>query len=98
MVIKLGYFGVGPWISDKEDCADENAEIKIEVIENDIEPKTEPEFIDLQMTEKSYQVCTFNNNLSELEGFQFRWLRIKGFCAACPISITLFFHHLKKKK
>ena len=59
LVIKLGYFGVGPWISDKEDCADENAEIKIEVIENDIEPKTEPEFIDLQTTEKSYQVCKY---------------------------------------
>ena len=67
MVKKLGCFGIGPWISDKEDCADENAEIKIEVIENDIEPKTEPEFIDLQTTEKSYQVCTFNNNLFELK-------------------------------
>ena len=50
-------FIYGPWISDKEDCPDENAEIKIEVIENDIEPKTEPELIDLQATEESYQVC-----------------------------------------
>lgn len=44
-------------ISDKENCPEENAEIKIEVIENDIEPKTEPELIDLQATEESYQVC-----------------------------------------
>ena len=62
MVINLGYFG--PWISDKEDFADENAEIKIEVIENDIELKTEPEFIDLQTNEESYQVCTFHYRIS----------------------------------
>ena len=63
--LKFGYFWVGPWISDLEDCADENAEIKIEVIENDIEPKTEPEFIDLQTNEESYQVCiTFHNRIS----------------------------------
>jgi len=54
----LGLFMVHEsWISDKEDCPEENAEIKIEVIEDDIEPKTEPELIDLQATEESYQVC-----------------------------------------
>ena len=32
---------------------------------------------------------------NDLEGFQFRWLRIKGIYAALPISITLFSNHLK---
>ena len=41
-----------------DDCPDENAEIKIEVIENDIEPKTEPEIIDLPATVKLSEVCT----------------------------------------
>ena len=53
----MEHFRSCPWISDLEDCPDENAEIKIEVIENDIELKTEPELIDLQATEESYQVC-----------------------------------------
>ena len=66
MNIKFGYFWVGSWISDLEDCADENVEITIEVIENDIEPKTEPEFIDLQTNEESYQVCTFHNRFSQI--------------------------------
>ena len=42
----------------KDDCPDENAEIKIEVIENDVEPKTEPEIIDLPATVKLSEVCT----------------------------------------
>ena len=45
----------GSWI---DDCPDENAEIKIEVIENDIEPKTEPEIIDLPATDDLSEVCT----------------------------------------
>ena len=30
-----------------------------------------------------------------LEGFQFRWFKIKGIPASFPISITLFSNHLK---
>ena len=31
----------------------------------------------------------------DYEGFQFRWLKIKGINAASPISLTLILNHLK---